>query len=222
MLTDYSLFPPQGQEAQLRERVAQLEAELQRARHAATAGYPASPSASKAPGAMAAGAAFGAQGGSAHGGAMVDASLVEELRRDLTRARARISELESDFVSLEVKASDGAAMAADAEMRQALSMAAAFKKRYTEHKIELDNVRATYARLQATLDETHAQLQVRGGGGQGAALNVVRQGWFAVAYATGAHNAASAMLLHLRPCTKLMRRQTAVHCKLGHIPLRAC
>lgn len=91
----------------MRERIAQLEAETARLRASGTKAHSA-----------------------AYGSAPADASLVEELRRDLSKYKARASQLEQDFVALEVRSADAAAASgADSEVRQALTMAGAFKTR---------------------------------------------------------------------------------------------
>ncbi|GLC41809.1 hypothetical protein PLESTM_001241900 [Pleodorina starrii] len=82
---------------------------------------------------------------------------LEELQRDVALYKARIEELERDFMRIDVLGNlDGAA--GDEQLQKAWEIASTFKKRFMEHKGELDNIRLMYARMQAQLDETHKLL----------------------------------------------------------------
>ncbi|WIA13452.1 hypothetical protein OEZ85_007032 [Tetradesmus obliquus] len=87
----------------------------------------------------------------------VSSQQVEALRGEVARYQSRLAELENDFLSLDVVASTEVDNY-DAEMRKAWFTAAAFKKRYVEHKLELDAVKATAEKMQKALDDTHSAL----------------------------------------------------------------
>ncbi|EFJ46513.1 hypothetical protein VOLCADRAFT_118102 [Volvox carteri f. nagariensis] len=82
---------------------------------------------------------------------------LDELQRDVALYKARIEELERDFMRIDVLGNlEGAA--GDEQLQKAWEIASTFKKRFMEHKGELDNIRLMYARMQAQLDETHKLL----------------------------------------------------------------
>ncbi|KAG2486785.1 hypothetical protein HYH03_014584 [Edaphochlamys debaryana] len=86
-----------------------------------------------------------------------DAKKVETLTRDAALYKARIEDLERDFMKIDVLGHlEGAA--GDEQLQKAWEIASTFKKRYMEHKGELDNIRIMYARMQAQLEETHKLL----------------------------------------------------------------
>eukprot|EP00878_Enallax_costatus_P040039 GHUV01046013.1.p1 GENE.GHUV01046013.1~~GHUV01046013.1.p1 ORF type:complete len:1080 (+),score=460.51 GHUV01046013.1:920-4159(+) len=87
----------------------------------------------------------------------VSGQQVDALKAELGHYQARLAELENDFLSLDVVANTEAGDY-DAEMRKAWFTAAAFKKRYVEHKMELDSIKATAEKMQAALDDTHRAL----------------------------------------------------------------
>jgi hypothetical protein len=88
-----------------------------------------------------------------------EASQVNELRRDLVSYKARIEDLQKDMMKLDVVSNVGAAeTVGDQRLKKAWETASLFKKRYMEHKAELDTIKVTYARMQAQLDETHKLL----------------------------------------------------------------
>ncbi|KAG2447989.1 hypothetical protein HYH02_007017 [Chlamydomonas schloesseri] len=86
-----------------------------------------------------------------------DAKKVELLQRDAALYKARIEELERDFMKIDVLGNLEAA-GGDEQLQKAWEIASTFKKRFMEHKGELDNIRILYARMQAQLDETHKLL----------------------------------------------------------------
>ncbi|GIL57334.1 hypothetical protein Vafri_12599 [Volvox africanus] len=82
---------------------------------------------------------------------------LEELQRDVALYKARIEDLERDFMRIDLLGNmEGAA--GDEQLQKAWEIASTFKKRFMEHKGELDNIRLMYARMQAQLDETHKLL----------------------------------------------------------------
>lgn len=86
-----------------------------------------------------------------------DAKKVELLQRDVALYKARIEDLERDFMKIDVLGMAEAA-GGDEQLQKAWEIASTFKKRFMEHKGELDNIRIMYARMQAQLDETHKLL----------------------------------------------------------------
>ncbi|KXZ46909.1 hypothetical protein GPECTOR_39g403 [Gonium pectorale] len=86
-----------------------------------------------------------------------DSKKVEALQRDVALYKARIEELERDFMKIDVLGNLEAA-GGDEQLQKAWEIASTFKKRFMENKGELDNIRIMYARMQAQLEETHKLL----------------------------------------------------------------
>eukprot|EP00798_Chlamydomonas_sp_ICE-L_P022119 gene22119-29179_t len=82
------------------------------------------------------------------------------LRERLMQLEAEIKASHRKEETLEADAKQGNMELAsgDEKLHQAWETASQFKKRYLEHKGELDTIRMTYARMQAQLDETHKLL----------------------------------------------------------------
>ncbi|KAG1672779.1 hypothetical protein FOA52_002767 [Chlamydomonas sp. UWO 241] len=88
-----------------------------------------------------------------------EAKQVHELRRELSAYKARVEDLHRDFMRVETLGRQGEAdLQGDDKLKQAWETASMFKKRYMEHKAELDSIKVTYARMQSQLDETHKLL----------------------------------------------------------------
>ncbi|GFR44254.1 hypothetical protein Agub_g5456 [Astrephomene gubernaculifera] len=91
-----------------------------------------------------------------------DSKKVEVLQRDVALYKARIEELERDFMRIDVLGNmeglGGSGAPGDEQLKKAWEIASTFKKRFLEHKGELDNIRLMYARMQAQLDDTHKLL----------------------------------------------------------------